>query len=837
MPLGGVGTGSLTFCSDGRWRDVTINNNRAPDEAIPVIPRSFVAVRCARPGDVHTLILQAESAAFPAYPEEPPPLRAGAMRWRAHYPTAHVQLPEAPPLRVTCTTFSPVLPFDADASSMPCLLVSVLARNLTHEPLEVSALLNWQNIIGHTAAGAPDTPAALTPVLVDPFEDDPKRALPKPEPPDEDGVAPPSRFNGIALGDKRDPPTNAHGQHAVALRVRPGLSTSVAGWDSTRAEDRAAFWRRVNEAGALTRFVSVSDVVTEAAVMGSVQLAPGSVYRWDFAVAWYHPRHERAGRDLGNAYTNRFRDAVAVAQHALRHTEYLYAAVENWQQRFDSSSLPPWLGHLLVDSSHVFSTNSLLSKEGLVGACLSEQAPRLGVLDARVVPSFGQLLFFPRMEETELLVLGNADPDSIERRICRDFGRLTFFEPAWAEDPGERVELGANLVLLTYRNFHLSGKLVRLLDLLPVLERLMRSLVALDADGDGLPDTTPGARTFDGVQPAQLSSITASLWLAALRAYAALARGQDAPEEAERYEALLARACQAFEARYWDEAAGCYALEPLDSAAPRRCHVGQLMGQWYADFLDLGDLLHPSRVARALDTITTRNRRGEMLVPCVRLDTGDAEAPGLAWPLWTLAVVGSHLIYRGRPEAGLRLADHLYHVQGRRMGLAFRQPDRWDIDAGAPGAGAQHRHVDTLGAWHLLYAVQGFLLNVPEARLTLRPNLAAGAEHLSAPLFTPSTFGWLKFREQPGPPYFQRVRIAFDSPIAVRTVHLRVPAHVAYVSVQCESGEGDEPLRWTLTPHHMGRQLTVQFVRRVTIRDALDIQVTAAEPPEPRKTR
>ena len=42
VPIGGAGAGSIEPGPDGRFRDISINNNRGPGEAIKISKASFI---------------------------------------------------------------------------------------------------------------------------------------------------------------------------------------------------------------------------------------------------------------------------------------------------------------------------------------------------------------------------------------------------------------------------------------------------------------------------------------------------------------------------------------------------------------------------------------------------------------------------------------------------------------------------------------------------------------------------------------------------------------------------------------------------------------------------
>src|SRR5690606_9250644 len=64
VPLGGIGAGCVEMCRDGRFRNITINNNRTSAERIPLADRAFLAVRTSQNGNTRCRMLQ-EDAALP----------------------------------------------------------------------------------------------------------------------------------------------------------------------------------------------------------------------------------------------------------------------------------------------------------------------------------------------------------------------------------------------------------------------------------------------------------------------------------------------------------------------------------------------------------------------------------------------------------------------------------------------------------------------------------------------------------------------------------------------------------------------------------------------------
>jgi len=837
VPLGGLGTGFVEVGRDGWFRNIAINNNRTRSEWIPVSEASFLAVSIRKGDTVYARYLQLDRPGQRApEPGEPARLSPEHLEWRGLFPTAHFHNTDpASPVDTTWTLFSPVVPYDHDAATLPVVLASLSFKNADPEPVQVTAVFNWENLCGQTASRKPAEPPPVAPARV---QEKPRyevkflhkegpppsflpRKKPEPEPEPEPEAAQPD--NVLCFGSIEGVTDNAQGEHCLAVRPVAGAWTCVLAWDHCDPEQRRGFWQAVAE-GALPPQQSIPPgPARSGAVCLTLEVPARSSKRVDFALAWYCPRFEVNGVDLGNAYTVKRKHACEVAQHALEHVEYHYVATSDWQKRLQSSSLPPWFVRALINSCHVFTTNTLYSRQGAIALFESPDAPCVARLDRRFYSSLGSLLFFPRFEETELSLIATAEQPDCNGRLPRRLGMMTPLEPELGAPAAAYVEIGTMFVLMAYRNYFLSGKLVRLQDLLPMLRVVMARIAAGDANGDGLPELRGTSTTYDGVEGPGLHCYAAGLWVAALCAYARLCGRVAQREEARRYALLLRRAQLAFENRYWNDDAGFYRLFiPAEDVPPAAdiCHAGQLAGQWYADFLGLGTLFRQDHIARALASIERLNRRGDNHVAAVCADGDDwVHAQGAAgvseahwaWPAHARAHLHCLQLYRGFVTEGLRGIERAFETICTRKGRWFDEPLQWDPDSDDAPPDSPGRHMGALSYWHVLYAVQGFLLNVPDQYVRVAPNLPKGVRSLAAPLLTPLCFGWLKYKVDDHGGYRQRLKISFDSPVHIRHIELRVPNEVPCVSVACETADGVLPIKFALTEDGAAQRLVIQF--------------------------
>lgn len=158
LPLGGIGTGTVSLGGRGELRDWEIMNvpgkkystvttgNNAPFFAIYVKPKN---------GKATTTLLNG-----PLYPQEylhyegRPVNHHGMPRFAdasfdAAYPFGQVHLSDpALPVNVTIKGFNPLIPGDADASGLPIAILTYEVENRSDEPLEVSVCGSLRNFVG-----------------------------------------------------------------------------------------------------------------------------------------------------------------------------------------------------------------------------------------------------------------------------------------------------------------------------------------------------------------------------------------------------------------------------------------------------------------------------------------------------------------------------------------------------------------------------------------------------------------------------------------------------------------------------------------------------------------
>ncbi len=819
VALGGIGAGGMTLGRDGRFRHVTMNNNRRADEAISEADHAFLAIRVASPTGNYVRALRtvpSESVPFPA-------LNEGNVSCRVRYPRIDYRLKdEACPVKVLWSAFSPVIPYDYEAASMPVVFVGIQFTNLTDAPIEVSALLNWGNLTGRTATRVPEGSTPIKPVTL-PMNDEQEKLLrdrriqadeAKKEK-EKDKAQAESKssivYNGLEFASPGPIRHNADGEHCLAARWSNEKETSVLAWDPENPSDRDLLSNLFTEGLSLADGrEAVSPTPRAGAVCCRFSLPPKGEARADFAISWYCPRFVVNGTEQGNGYTAHFDNATEVALHGLRNLKYFILSINAWHQGFDASSLPPWLKDSLVRGCMPLGVHGIHTRDEGYAQMEDLESHRVGPLEEHWNVSLAAMLLYPRFEVYWLAQYAvSKAPDGVS--FARYLGRDTLYEHQFEGSEERRVLHTAIFVLSVCRDYLCTGNIIPLQKGYPRIRQAISDLLEHDTDRDALPDPA-GPIACQGRKAHGLSSQTASLWVAALHALGEALEASGKEEDGHFLGSLARRGAAAFEALYWNDKGAYYRLYPANNEAAHpalpseTCHSAQLAGQWATRFLGLGSLFREDRVARALDTMVARNvSQGHILeavspdgTPLAR-EGGDGVATlSKALPLACL------LLHENRAGAGLALLEDCF----RREAL---HPGRNTMQA----------------AWYIYYALAGVMLNVPRQHLLIAPNLPEDCPSLRLPLVTSWCLGEMRFQKEWREGfYYERLQLHFDSPITLREIEFRLPPGLASIGGRCHgAGERIDAVykfssdpRFTRVVIQPKRPLTVQRELRIELR-------------------
>lgn len=806
VTMGGLGTGTLSFCEDGRFRSLQINNNRNCAEAIPVAPHSFLAVRVAHKDDVYLRRLQTPLDGHDAEHLLPP----SGLAFRGDFPQADCRVNEAAcPVDITFGIYAPFVPYDYEASTLPLLFIAFQVTNTSDLPQDVSTVMNWQNLCGHAKETAPHTcPPIERHVVV--TEDDWENAKHNRDGDNErrlhtgtgkvakgrdkvyfeGDIAP----NALRFNTLNDVENNADGQYGLVTRWSDRAAITHRVWDPEDPPSAQAFWEDFSRLGGFERAGDSGPQPRCGALCNRATLAPGEKRTVEFVISWYAPRYVVGGVDQGNYYANTSPDALAIAKKGLVNGTYYHASVSAWRQRLGTTGYPWELVRPILASCTVLSGHALHTQSGAFGLVQGSADPRVNYLRDRWHSSLPLLLFYPRLEMETLERIGRlAQQDGQRLLLSEGMGHME--QPEYIGPGAAQVESGATLVLTAYRNYLYSGNLPAISQLVPHLQRVMAQLLAQDKNLDGFPDIQSEGPGLEGAFATGLNVITAGIWLVALQACEALVAMKRMPPT-PLYARARERATQHFERYFWDEQHGYYTLYPADSPPTASepplnaaCHPGQLTAVWMADVLGFDEVFPETRIRRAIAAVTRMNLHEDGLST-------------LAWPEGGAATSGATASqwYRVVPYVCVRLHREPFHQVYRETEALIRRG--FQSSPGAP------THVSQLAPWYLFLAQPVVQMRVGAKRLLLRPDARHSEEGKTHTLITPRGFGEVVLHVKTAPPFRAVIRFSMDVPVELTAIYLHLDSNPGPLEGSFELPEGAVPI--TIAVEEQSGGATVQ---------------------------
>ncbi|MGH7143689.1 MAG: GH116 family glycosyl hydrolase [Planctomycetota bacterium] len=803
FPLGGLGAGSIALGGWGQLRDFELFHT--PNKGL-LFNYTFFTLHMQREGDAPvTRVLQGPVGAW-GKTNTQAGLHQHGMGGGGHgvtrmdgaglphfrncvfvgeFPFARLHLDDpCAPLTAELEAFNPFLPLNADDSGLPCALFHVTLRNPGDQPVRAVLFANLENKLGFPEAGRGEIA----------FFEQP-------------GV------RGLAFSNRRHKPDSV--RHGTLALYTPHADLQVqthwfrgAWFDPlTRFWDEA-FTGRLAENRAPA--VNENEQTTDVGCLGLNATVPahGSVTLpvW---IVWHTPwiDWKRGGNDkpgpIKTHYATRFADASAVAGYLGRDIGRLSAETRAFAAALHGSTLPaPVLDAVSSQISILKTTTCLRLTDGTFygwEGCHDTAGCCEGTCTH--VWNYAQALpfLFPALERTIREAdykINLHDDGSMTFRIPLPLGTI----PQPKFHPAADGQMGG--ILKLYRDWQLGAGDDWLKKLWPRAKQALEYAWKFwDADRDGVMEGIQH-NTFD-IEFYGPNSMMGSFYLGALRAGEEIARHLGDTATADTYRHLFesGRAkmdASLFNGEYYIQdvrpdakgshdpaiSMGGQTADPKNTAFPKYqygagCLSDQLIGQWFARLVGLGDLFDPAHVKSTLSAIFRYNFRSNLSAhPNPQRIYAHGNEAGLlicSWPrggrpalpfpyadeVWpgNEYQVASHLIFEGLLDEGLAI------VAGTRARFDGERRNPWDeIECG-------HHYARSMASYALLPALTGFQYSAPEQRLGFAPQVA----HDNFAAFFSVDAGWGVLRQhlQPGA---QRAAIELHTGrLILRTLDLAFP--------------------------------------------------------------
>ena len=377
--------------------------------------------------------------------------------------------------------------------------------------------------------------------------------------------------------------------------VRP----SIADWSTTAA------WF---DSGAGPGEVPGSSAGQAGAVTVRATLAPGEAKTFRFVLGWHFPTPERrlfaqlvGVAALRRHYATRFATAGDVAKYVATNATRLEAGTRAWVKAwYEDSSLPHWFCERTLATASTLATNTCYRWQD--GRFYAFEGSYLYAGTCGHVWNYAQAVgrLFPDLERDtrERVDLG------IALRPTGEIGN----RGECADDASSFVDGQAGTILRVYREHQMTADNTFLTRVWPKVRTALEFLVTQrDVDGNGI---LQGAQwnTLDTPFTGDVPWLS-GLYVAALRAGAAMATEQGDTASAQRYASLANAGTQFISTTLWNAQAG-YFIQRVGALATntnRGCFIDQTYGQTFAAQVGLPRVLPADKTKFALASVVRNN--------------------------------------------------------------------------------------------------------------------------------------------------------------------------------------------------------------------------------------
>jgi uncharacterized protein (DUF608 family) len=741
FPIGGIGTGCVSFGGWGQLRDWEIFNHPAKGNNLNF---TFFTV-FAKPQGGHPIakVLQG--------PMRGPltgngsgthgrDIGAGLPHFRSNtftgeYPFGLVDLDDPSfPLDVSVEAFNPFIPLDDFNSSLPAAIFLIHMRNPEREKTSVILYANLENRVGHPEVGQNTNTSRKG------------RAV-----------------TGLMMtSNKYSPDSPRYG--SMALTTTHRRLSIIRSWPRLKWFDNLTWFWDIVSRGKLPEQQEDSPTENGKTDIGTIAakatLKPGEFMTIPIIITWHFPNNDSCWPECSvrhtwrNYYSTRFEDAWEVADYVGKNLQSLEKRSRAFQESLFDSSYPASVIDAVGSQISILKTPTCLrTTDGSFWAwegCCDQTGCCAGTCSH--VWNYAQAMayLFPALERS-------ARNTDYNHGLRKDGGMIFRASLPLDKQTKRKIPPAADgqmgNILRFYRDWRICGDDDWLREMWPKVKKSLEfAWQQWDADKDGVMEGVQH-NTYD-IEFYGPNTMMGSLYLAALSAAAEMAKYLGAHQKAEEYRHVRDSGRQwmdkhLFNGEWYQQEV--IVRTPTDAVDAKRlsldpesipesgrtpkyqyaggCLSDQLIGQWYAYMLGLGELFSKSNMKKTAKSIFRYNFRRSFYdhpnVQRIYAQDGDSGTLLCSWPrgrkpefpfpysneVWTGIeyAAASLLIYSGLVDEALEIVKA---ARDRHDG-ARRNP--WDeYECG-------HHYARAMSSYSLLLALSGFQYSAPELRIEFAP--------------------------------------------------------------------------------------------------------------------
>lgn len=358
MPVGGLGTGTVSLTGNGALQDWEIMSYPAKgfNAIIPKGPPSnraaFFAINIQQEnqkgqaflleGPVSDRYYDGERGAIATNHGLP---RFSEATFQTAYPFGQVVLKDKGlPIEVTVGAFNPLIPGNVDDSSIPTAILSYKVKNISKKPITISLAGTIQNFIGFDGSRGKAIKNSNT------FKEQ-------------------NNIKGIHYTSKGvDKKSYQWGTFSLTTNSKDQISYRTNWIPQKWGDTTLDFWDDFTEDGLLEERPNYNADAPMGSLAVKTTLTPGEEKDICFFITWHFPnrpawRNKKV--NVGNFYTSKYKDAWDVAEKTVTRISELEAGTKTFVNTFLNSDIPQITKEAsLFNLAHLRTQLGFRTKEG-----------------------------------------------------------------------------------------------------------------------------------------------------------------------------------------------------------------------------------------------------------------------------------------------------------------------------------------------------------------------------------------------------------------------------------------------------------------------------------------
>ena len=715
FPIGAVGGSVIRMNGKAERQWWQIFNNFEERAGSGIVPNSFFALRTKTKNKTVVRALQTSSVgAFSAM---------DSLNFQGEFPLGWYHFGDNElPVNVTLEAYNPLIPMDLKNSAIPTGIFNIKVKNTSDSKVEIDLLATQQNAVGFTGY---DT-------IVGPN----KRSV--------KGYG--QNKNTILKQNDRTSLQMTGPAGSMQLSAHAGNVSYTSSW-----KDVSALYTDFSEDGELTGEKTASSPEAGMTVNGALatgfSLQPGEEKTITFVLSWYFPKGTFGHSNIpewyfvegGSQYENWWANANEVDAYVSENFDYLDATTRLYHETMYSSTLPRYMLDRISSNLCVLkSPTSFWTKEGYFGIWESTSFKEQWFGNVKHVIHYaqGHARIFPELGRT----LRKQDLNTLTKE-----GMLPSRDGQWHD----AIDGHFGSILGVYREHLLSDNKAFLSSAWPRTKKAMNYAISTyDNNHDGMLSGSYH-NTLD-CNVSGTSPWIGSLYLAALKACEKMAVVMGETETATTYNKIGGIGAENQNTQLWSDSLGYYIEKtenlPKTLVMANAVSLDMLLGQWWANQLNLGQIYPIDRTKAGLSKIYTTNKftdTGEGYFPMFRdfLGTGDTGwkmfvHPGKIHPKtikyhsevmsgFEYAAAATMLQYGMIDEgsAMVKAISERYDGRFRTTGEVHTKHMSTVFGTGSPFGEDEcgDFYARAMSSWSVLLAMQGYIYDGPQQTIGFKP--------------------------------------------------------------------------------------------------------------------